>query len=512
MALSEIHLAFFLQCDEYDEHKGILNQKLFRNCLNRFSIDSTKVVIQFREPTKLQFNLDEEKVKIKIYEELTKLTAHEKLEHLHLFYFGRYWWELDKNMDLEELDEMAEHVHFSAMEMRKYGEILESDMLKFYSGIKQHKISLNDSLDEFYGLSLQTKKKHIPLHQKMNFVKFGSFLATRNSKSNEAINIINQIARNHVSRFDIGFIMGDRKIDVSKEALDEIEAQTGLVLNNETAYDLYDCYMKTSVVRYQKLRNGARSMFDSKRSIKREDSGIVEDGTEEEISNIYQNPDFERQEAYAMLENVIKNPEMIESFKKYRISAVVDKQKLEQNCRKRNMVSKETRQKVKINESHNIVYELNQKSATDEYAEDYNYAQLPWDKYGSAWGSYYHDHPYVGRLVKNDYSGYGIAEHGITSSTKVKKRKTFLLDKLRERKIKKRERQATSRRSYNEQYIDPYGMTNIGDEYFDDYEEVLTWIQKWTFRVEKFFQRTKTLRNIRLFWQQILFSIFFILG
>ena len=108
--------------------------------------------------------------------------------------------------------------------------------------------------------------------------------------------------------------------------------------------------------------------------------------------------------------------------------------------------------------------------------------------------------------------------HGITSFTKVKKRKTFLLDKLRERKIKKQERQATSasihmyRRPYNDEYV----MTNIGDEYFDDYEgtgpEVLTWIQKLTFRVENFFQRTKTLRNVRLFWQQILFSIFFILG
>ena len=65
--------------------------------------------------------------------------------------------------------------------------------------------------------------------------------------------------------------------------------------------------MKTSVARYQKLRNGARSKFYSK-SVRSQDSGIVEDGTEDDLYKIYQNPDFERQEKYAIMENVIKNP------------------------------------------------------------------------------------------------------------------------------------------------------------------------------------------------------------
>ena len=223
-ALQELYLAFFVQSDDSDENKRTLNRKLFRNCLNRFTIEATKYDIQFREPIKIKFSLDEEKVKLEIHEQLVKLAAEQKLENLHIFYFGRYWRELDSNLNLKKLDELADHVNFSAMEMRKYGQILESDMLKFYSGFKHHKISFNDSLDEFYELSMLTKKENIPLHQKMDLVKFGSFLTSRNSKSNEAINIINQISLNHVSRFDIKFIMGDRKIDVSREALDEIES------------------------------------------------------------------------------------------------------------------------------------------------------------------------------------------------------------------------------------------------------------------------------------------------
>ena len=241
-SLPEIYLAFFVQSDGTPENQLYFkNRKLFRNCLSRFTVESTKVDIQFKEPVTLKFNLDEKKVASTIHSHLNELKneSKRKLENLHIFYFGRYWRELENNLNLGQIDEIADRVHLSAMEMRKYGEILESDMLNFYSGNKHHQISLNDSLDEFYGLSIQTKTEHVPLRYKKwndetDFVKFGSFLAERNSKSNEAINIINEISLDHISRFDIGFIMGDRKIDISKEALDEIEAQTGLVLERDT--------------------------------------------------------------------------------------------------------------------------------------------------------------------------------------------------------------------------------------------------------------------------------------
>ena len=512
-SLPEIYLAFFVQSDGTPTNQLYFkNRKFFRNCLNRFTIESTKVDIQFKKPVTLKFNLDEKNVTSTIHGHLEEIKnkSNRKLENLHIFYFGRYWRELDSNLNLEELDEIADRVHLSAMEMKKYGEILESDMLNFYSGNKHHQISLNDSLDEFYDLSMQTKMNHVPLrHKKMDFVKFGSFLAARNSKSNEAINIINEISLDHISRFDIGFIMGDRKIDISKEALDEIESQTGLVLERETRYHLYDCFMKTSVVRYQKLNNGARSIFDSKRISR--DSGIVEDGTEDD--NIYQNPDFERQEIYAKLENVIKNPEMIKS------------------CRFQN--KNVNIKQVKIDETKNEIYdvplvkEIPLKSIPIGDDDLTIYAELPMDKYGSTWGSYYHDHPYIGRFERTrDNTRYATTPFSNTTRRRTTsddndKRAPFLLDKIRERKKRNK--------SFSE-YATPYAGIAGGyelstideDTYFDTYgassldSEVssgtISQIQRWSAAINRFFQRTKTLRNIRMFWQQILCTIFIILG
>ena len=518
-SLPEIYLAFFVQSDGTPENQLYFkNRKLFRNFLNRFTIESTKVDIQFKGPVTLKFNLDKKKVTSRIHEHLEELKNKccRKLENLHIFYFGRYWLELENNLNLEQLDKIADRVHLSALEMRKYGEILESDMLDFYSGNKNHQISLNDSLDEFFGLSMQTKAEHVPLrYKKMDFVKFGSFLAARNSKSNEAINIINEISLDHISRFDIGFIMGDRKIDITKEALDEIESQTGLVLERESRYHLYECFMKTSVVRYQKLNNGARSVFDSKRISR--DSGIVEDGTEEEMYKIYQNPDFERQETYATIENIIKNPEMIKT------------------CRITNNNRVRTK-KVKINESKNEVYDvpvvreipltsykIEDESSDNEY--ELPYAELPMDKYGSTWGSYYHDHPYIGRYETKDDNRYATTSFSNAPRRRVTlddndERAPFLLDKIRQRKKE-------NRISFHG-YTKPYADTNdrqddlsIIDEdtYFDTYggsseipPDTLSLIQRWSTAINRFFQRTKTLRNLKMFWQQILCTIFIILG
>ena len=530
-SLPEIYLAFFVQSDGTPENQLYFkNRKLFRNCLSRFTVESTKVDIQFKEPVTLKFNLDEKKVASTIHDHLEELKneSNRKLENLHIFYFGRYWRDLELNLNLGEIDEMADRVHLSAMEMMKYGEILESDMLNFYSGNKHHQISLNDSLDEFYGLSIQTKTEHVPLrYKKLDFVKFGSFLAERNPESNEAINIINEIFLDHISRFYIGLMKGSGKIDISKEALDEIESQTGLVL--ETKYNLYDCFMKTSVVRYQKLENGARSKFDSKRISR--DSGIVEDGTEEDVYKIYQNPDFERQEIYAKLENVIKNPEMIK------------------RCKFGTRDNHTKRKRVRINESNNEVYDVMYDEMYDEvydapplvprctnkvvrevplttYAigdDEYDYTKLPMDRYGSTWGSYYHDHPYIGRDEPSHYNLH--TRHATTSFSNVPRRRItsddnderspFLLDRIRKRK-----KENTSLELYNTPYEREYELSTIDeDTYFDTYggdsevpPDTMTQIRRLSTAINRFFQRTKTLRNIRMFWQQILCTIFIFLG
>ena len=202
--IPEICLVFFIQCDG-NSIDGIQNRKLFRHYLSRFSVECTKIDIQVGRPVILDLNYDEKKIKTKIHEHLAKLWSNytPNLERLHIFYFGRYWRKLDNILDLPLLDKIADRVHLTSMEMRKYDEILQSDMLNFYSGNEHHSISLNDSIDEFYELSIQTNQKHIPLQNiKMDFIKFGSFLAMRNPKSNEAINIINEIARSHISSID----------------------------------------------------------------------------------------------------------------------------------------------------------------------------------------------------------------------------------------------------------------------------------------------------------------------
>ena len=152
-SLPEIYLAFFVQCDGTPRNQLYFkNRKFFRNCLNRFTIESTKVDIQFKKPVTLKFNLDEKKVTSTIHDHLEEVRnkSDRKLENLHIFYFGRYWRKLQNYLNLEELDEIADRVHLSSMEMKKYGEILESDMLNFYSGNEHHQISLNDSLDQGY--------------------------------------------------------------------------------------------------------------------------------------------------------------------------------------------------------------------------------------------------------------------------------------------------------------------------------------------------------------------------
>ena len=482
--IPEIYLAFFIQCDG-NSIDGIKNRKLFRNYLSRFSIECTRIDIQAGRPVVLNLNFDEKKVKTKIHEHLAKLSTDDspKLERLHIFYFGRYWRKLENILDLQRLDIIADKVHLTSMEMRKYDEILESDMLSFYSGNEHHSISLNDSIDEFYELAIQTKQQHIPLQQKkMDFIKFGSFLAMRNPESNEALNIVNEIVHSHVSSVDLGFVMGKRKIEISEDALNELETQTGLALNRETRYLLYDCYMKTSVARYQRLRNGANSKFYPK-SIRRRDSGIVEDETDDGTSISYQNPDFEKQEKYAIMENIIKHPEIYEKFKH-------NVRKNSQN-NNQNQKLKATKPTVAINESKNELIEY----PNELDSEHARCRALPMDKYGSVMGSYYHGHPYIGS-ISDDISTYdncyvGYASPDIPS------------------------RYAIYNQTHHMRYTS-YKNSDSEEYTFDEYETTTsksqTRLMKWSVAVNQFFDRTRFLRNVRMFWQQILCSIFFILG
>ena len=58
-------------------------------------------------------------------------------------------------------------------------------------------------------------------------------------------------------------------------------------------------------------------------------------------------------------------------------------------------------------------------------------------------------------------------------------------------------------------YFDTYGASSFDSEVSSG---TISQIQRWSAAINRFFQRTKTLRNIRMFWQQILFTIFIILG
>ena len=564
--IPEIHLAFFIQCD-VNSHDGIKNRKLFRNYLSRFSIECTRIDIQVGRPIILDLNFDENKIKTKIHEHLTKLSTDDspKLERLHIFYFGRYWRKLDNILDLPLLDKFADKVHLTSMEMRKYGEILESDMLNFYSGNEHHSISLNDSIDEFYELSIQTDQKHIPLQNiKMDFIKFGSFLAMRDPKSNEAINIINEIACSHISSVDLGFIMGNRKIDISEEALDELESQTGLALKRETKYILYDCYMKTSVARYQKLQNGAPSKFYS-RSVRSQDSGIAEDHTEDDTYNKYQNPDFERQEKYAIMENIIKNPAVYETnYKTYFVADILNDLSANNKIKKHDQPkSNETTNELR-NHGYGIMetsdeienISITENSEYNTYSTYDRCQTLPMDKFGSLIGSYYHGHPYIGSISNNGFQNENyektivcrevgrhpdsdnntsdskkherFTEHGkslqkVNSNRSVRKRSHG--DNISESETNSRFKRAKKLWDKDpELYADPYDLdisyANAYEEdgyyEFDVYETASpispTRLMKWSAAIDKFFKRTWFLRNIRTFWLQILCTILFILG
>ena len=328
--------------------------------------------------------------------------------------------------------------------------------------------------------------------------------------------------------------------------------------------------MKTSVARYQKLRNGAHSKFYSK-SVRSQDSGIVEDGTEDDTYKVYQNPDFERQEKYATIENIIKNPEIYDTnFKAYLVHDILNGS----SPNNENQELEKTKPSVAINESNNELMEN-----SNENDSDYLCCQsLPMDRYGSGIGSYYHGHPYIGYI--DDESSYD--EHvatsvpqqttrqlnggNISSESTTKKNHgqvviSNVLNNLRKRSkgcepsvdneyafpymesywpyreaypmshnknaiskvlakrfkgVRKRFKRSVPSLETSNEYGN-FGVTYTEDDYaFDEYEtatsEPQTRLMKWSVAVNKFFNRTRFLRNLKMFWQQILCSIFFILG
>ena len=301
--------------------------------------------------------------------------------------------------------------------------------------------------------------------------------------------------------------------------------------------------MKTSVARYQKLRNGAHSKFYSK-SVQSQDSGIVEDGTEENMYKIYQNPDYEKQEKYAMMENIIKNPEVYDTdFKIYLINERLE----DSNTNNKNRECKGIESTVTANESNNNV-----KKNSNESSSDRRCKTIPMDKYGSDIGSYYHAHPYIGS-VPNDSSNYGYLDSSVNqemtrqsngdSSTSASSTKTIqdqvviskVLNNIRKRFKGSEQSCDTSLEhepSYDmkSQFYYAYTSPDIPTRYakyhknyyleenytFDEYETATsdsqTRLTKWSAVLDRLFKRSKFLRNLRMFWQQILCSTFFILG
>ena len=76
---------------------------------------------------------------------------------MHIFYFGRYWDQINYIIDLNKIDGLADRVNFTSCELQKHGTRPRSDYLDYYEGRMQHKLSFNNALDEFYELAISNK-------------------------------------------------------------------------------------------------------------------------------------------------------------------------------------------------------------------------------------------------------------------------------------------------------------------------------------------------------------------
>ena len=121
---------------------------------------------------------------------------------MHIFYFGRYWNEIDYIIDLNQMKRLAHKVNFTSCELQKYGTRPRSDYIDFYEGRMQHKLSFNNALDEFYHLAtsnkiLETNTSNLS-RKNLSFITLKTFLGERSKIRNSAQKVINSMINNNL--------------------------------------------------------------------------------------------------------------------------------------------------------------------------------------------------------------------------------------------------------------------------------------------------------------------------
>ena len=109
---------------------------------------------------------------------------------MHIFYFGRYWNEIDYIIDLTKIGRLAHKVNFTGSELQKHGTRPRSDYLEFYEGHMLQKLSMNNALDEFYQLAtsnkiLETNTANL-IRTDLSFITLKTFLGQRSKIRNPA--------------------------------------------------------------------------------------------------------------------------------------------------------------------------------------------------------------------------------------------------------------------------------------------------------------------------------------
>ena len=128
-------------------------------------------------------------------------------KNLHIFYFGRYWNEIDYIIDLNQMNRLAHKVNFTSCELQKYGTRPRSDYIDFYEGRMQHKLSFNNALDEFHQLAtsnkiLETKTSNLS-RSELSFITLKTFLGERSKIRNSAQKLVNSLINNVLGGADI---------------------------------------------------------------------------------------------------------------------------------------------------------------------------------------------------------------------------------------------------------------------------------------------------------------------
>ena len=119
---------------------------------------------------------------------------------MHIFYFGRYWDQIDYIIDLNKMDGLADRVNFTSCELQKHGTRPRSDYLDYYEGRMQHKLSFNNALDEFYQLItsnkiLETQTSNLT-RSELSFITLKTFLGQRSKIRTSAQKVVNSMINN----------------------------------------------------------------------------------------------------------------------------------------------------------------------------------------------------------------------------------------------------------------------------------------------------------------------------